>query len=58
MAPSEQASYFPFSHQVELKLNNGVTLKVMFERMVQKNKTTGWDRRVRCCVKDTSDTGK
>lgn len=42
---------------MELKLPTGVVLKVMFERMVQKNKVTGWDRRVRRCVKHESDEG-
>lgn len=46
-----------YSLQMELKLPTGVVLKVMFERMVQKNKVTGWDRRVRRCVKHESDEG-
>ena len=30
----------------------GAQLKIVFAKMVQKNKKTGWERRLRCCVKE------
>ncbi|KAL5022263.1 hypothetical protein ScPMuIL_001418 [Solemya velum] len=39
----------------ELEFVSGPMLAVKFDTMVQQNKKTGWERRVRCCVKDSSD---
>lgn len=41
--------------QMELELSNGTKMVVIFEKMVQKNKVTGWERPVRMSIKDTSD---
>lgn len=30
----------------------GKTLEIRLDKMVQKNCTTGWERRIRCCVKE------
>ncbi|XP_053402809.1 poly [ADP-ribose] polymerase 2-like [Mercenaria mercenaria] len=42
--------------QVEFELSNGIKMCVNFEKNVQKNKKTGWERPVRVAVKDESDS--
>ena len=33
-----------------------MSVNVNFEKMTQKNSRTGWEKRLRCAVKDTTDT--
>ena len=33
-----------------------MSVNVNFEKMTQKNTRTGWEKRLRCAVKDTTDT--
>lgn len=33
-------------------MGKNVVIQVKLDKMVQKNKTTGWERRIRCCLKD------
>ena len=35
--------------------DKGVQLKILFDRMVQKNTTTGWERRLRLAVKQSDE---
>ena len=35
--------------------DKGVKLKILFDRMVQKNTTTGWERRLRLAVKQSDE---
>ncbi|XP_060599923.1 poly [ADP-ribose] polymerase 2-like isoform X2 [Ruditapes philippinarum] len=42
--------------QVDFELSNGIKMAVNFEKNVQKNKKTGWERPIRIAVKDDSDT--
>ena len=44
--------------QVEFDLDNGVKMAVNFDKMVQKNKKTGWERPIRIAVKDEKDKSK
>ena len=44
--------------QVEFELDNGVKMVVNFEKMVQKNKKTGWERPIRIALKDDADDSK
>ncbi|XP_064610913.1 poly [ADP-ribose] polymerase 2-like [Liolophura sinensis] len=39
--------------QVVLEVGSDVILLVKFKQMVQKNKKTGWERRIRCSVQDS-----
>lgn len=41
--------------QVDFKLSNGIEMVVMFEKSVQKNKKSGWERPIRIAVKDPRD---
>ncbi|XP_014671166.1 PREDICTED: poly [ADP-ribose] polymerase 2-like [Priapulus caudatus] len=41
--------------EVTMTANNKVKFTVRFARMVQKNKTTGWERAIRCAVVDADD---
>ena len=43
--------------QIEFQLISSVKMAVNFDKMVQKNKKTGWERPVRIAVKDDSDDG-
>lgn len=38
--------------QVDFELDNGHKMSVDFEKSVQKNKKTGWERPVRIGIKD------
>lgn len=40
---------------VEFTVGKNVVIQVKLDKMVQKNKTTGWERRIRCCLKEGED---
>uniref|UniRef100_A0A0B7ABP7 Poly [ADP-ribose] polymerase n=1 Tax=Arion vulgaris TaxID=1028688 RepID=A0A0B7ABP7_9EUPU len=42
--------------QVELDVPNGATLVIIFDKMVQKNKKTGFERRIRAALKNDKNT--
>ncbi|KAK3741942.1 hypothetical protein RRG08_024688 [Elysia crispata] len=46
------AAYESGENQIELTLPNGVKMDVFFDKMVQKNKKTGFERRIRVALKD------
>ena len=43
--------------KVVLDLPGDIQMKVILERMVQKNRKTGWERRLRMAVKGYRETG-
>ena len=53
-----EPNLFNFFFQVEFELDNGVKMVVNFEKMVQKNKKTGWERPIRIALKDDADDSK
>ncbi|XP_062609623.1 poly [ADP-ribose] polymerase 2-like [Saccostrea cucullata] len=40
---------------VEFDVGKNVVIQVKMDQMVQKNKKTGWERRIRCCLKEDKD---
>ena len=50
------SAIMPF--QIVLDITSTVQMRVLFEKMVQKNKKTGWERRMRLCVKEADSTGE
>ena len=45
-----------FIVQLEFNVGRNVVIQVKLDEMVQRNKKTGWERRMRCCLKE--DKGK
>ncbi|GFR70110.1 poly [ADP-ribose] polymerase [Elysia marginata] len=46
------SAYISGNEEVELTLPNGAKMLVLFDKMVQKNKKTGFERRIRLALKD------
>ena len=44
--------------QVTFEIIPKAHMKVVFDRMIQKNKKTGWERRVRCAIKNDHNSGE
>ncbi|KAK3085759.1 hypothetical protein FSP39_008277 [Pinctada imbricata] len=41
--------------QMDFDVGPKVTMQIIFDKMVQKNKRTGWERRLRCALADKKD---
>jgi len=42
--------------KVDISVGDGNEMTVMFDKMVQRNKSTGWERRIRVCLKGDKDS--